>query len=251
MDFTKYFQKLKSAAENARQQEQANKSENILPIAEEPSTAENLSKIKHIIENPKEDSPDARFNEIKDIVSEAEYYQTVREERWQPTVYCPNCHSTNIQVLAKEQQIAPHNFRYLCLMCRSRFNDDTKAPFEFSMPPLDVWIQCWFLLGCSNSLEYVAAKLNLDISIVKQMVKELQDTFKVKQPLTRTMSYEEWSRQYSQTFVHRVKEEILGRKRNVELHHGEATGQPKDTAELKRQKQRKVSQKIPPKNKRF
>ncbi len=251
MDFIEYFKKLTSTAKSTNKNKTL-KDEVTAPTADKKaSTLENLSKIKHILDNPKEESPEERFNEIKKLLSEAECYETIREERWHPTVYCPNCHSTDIQVLGKEQQVAPHNFCYLCLMCRSRFNDDTKAPFEFNMPPLDVWIQCWFLLGCSNSLEYIAAKLNLGIDTVKQMVKELQETFKTKQPLTRTMSYEEWYKQYSHTYTQRIKEEILSHKRKTELHQGYATGQEADTAELRRQKERKQPQKEPPKNKQF
>jgi transposase-like protein len=247
MDFIKYFEKLKSSAENNTSEQQTSNvnSAQSAKILEK----ENLSKIKHLVDLPKEEAPNARFEAIKKTLTEEECYNVVREERWQPTIYCPNCYSTDVQVLDKEQQLSAYNFKYLCLMCRSRFNDDTKTPFEFRMPPIDVWIQCWFLLGCSNSIEYIAAKLNMDINTVKQMVQELQNTFKTKQPLTRTMNYEEWSKQYSQICSKTIKENILTRKKENELHGGVSINQETDTAETRRQKNRTSPQ--TPKNKRF
>jgi len=250
LDFIKYFQKLKSSAENNTDVDAHQKTSITREQATKILEQENLSKIKHLIDQPKEDAPDTHFNLIKENLTEEECHKVIKEERWHPTIYCPNCYSTDIQLLEEDQQSSVHNFKYLCLLCRTRFNDDSKTPFEFRVPPIDVWVQCWFLLGCSNSVEYIAAKLNMDIDTVKMIIQELQNTFKVNQPLARTMSYEEWSRQYSQIYSKRIKEEILTRKKKEnELHQGISTVQPVDTAETRRQKNRETPSS--PKNKKF
>ena len=219
---------------------------------EDTKVTKNLRKIKSVIEQPKETKPDIRFSKIKEHLGTKEYHHTVREERWHPTVYCPNCHSTNVKRLPIEHQKSPYIHRYLCLTCRSRFDDDSKTPFEFGIPPIETWIQCWFLTGCTNSLEYIAAKLNLDVETVRQMIEELRQIFRTNQPLTRLMSYEKWLEQHSATITERIKKGILTKKREDVLFKGESASQPDDTAELRKQKQRKnTGLSFKPKGKKF
>lgn len=206
-------------------------------VAEQKAVLEeHLQAIKQAVEQPKEADLDPRFATIKENLGAAECGQTIRDERWQGTVYCPYCSATNIERLPPTAQLSAYNFRYICLECRSRFNDDSRTPFEAKIPTLDTWMQCWFLLGCTESIDYIAAKLNLEPEQVKSMATELRRVFNANQPLTHLMSYELWHQAHAEKISSRIHSEIILKKQ--ELFRGNAVTQPKDTAELRRQKER-------------
>lgn len=152
-------------------------------------------------------------------------------------IYCPNCYSTDIQLLAPEQQTTEHHFKYLCLLCRTRFDDDTKTPFDFILPTIEVWLQCWFLLNSHHSLEYIANKLHVDIAIVKLMVQELNAMF-TSQTITADTDYSKWKQKYGQYYAEKITLTIF-KKKTQELHTGMAINQPIDTAEIRRQTKNK------------
>lgn len=201
---------------------------------------QNLSKIKNVVEEPKILHPltptdkqklELRFSTIKQHLGTPECHETVRQERWQPNIHCPDCNSGNLKRLTQIPPQTPYKHRYRCLECGLVFNDDSGTPLEQNIPPLNIWMQCWYLLGCTESLTYIASRLNLDLTTVEYMAEQLRIIFKAKQPLTRFVDYEEWSKQ-SQHLRAQLKEDLL---KQYERLSADIAGVPKDTAEFRRQ----------------
>ncbi len=191
----------------------------------------NLQILKCILEEPKETTLESRFAKIQEHLGTPEAYETIRQERWQPNIHCPSCQSTHIQRLAQLPSKSSHNHRYRCLDCQLEFNDDTETPIETGVPPLNVWMQCWYLMGCTDSLSYIAHKLNLDLSLIEVMVLQLQRTFGLEKPLSRFQTSEDWRKQT----VHlraQLQDDLL--KQSEQFNANVATA-PKDTTEFRRQ----------------
>lgn len=190
----------------------------------------NLQSLKNIVNQPKEEAPGLRFSKINQHLGTPETYETVRHERWQE-ICCPKCKSTHLKRIAQVPPQSSHNHRYHCLDCDTVFNDDTGTPLARGLPPLNVWMQCWYLLGCTDSLNYIAAKLGLDLPTVEVMVRQLQKTFNAKQPLVKLKNFEEWSKQ-SQPLRVQLKHDLL---EQYERLNANIATVPKDTAEHRRQ----------------
>jgi transposase-like protein len=195
----------------------------------------NLIELKDITNAPKQANPDASFNAIEQRLGEAESNETLRRERWHNKISCPNCGSHRIRNLNHTEQKAHGNFRYNCLECNQYFNASTGTPIESGSPPLSTWMFCWYLLGCTDSLQYIANKLGLDLPTVEAMVRQMQKLFKSQQPLTHFMSFEEWSLKHGTSYKKRIQHEF---SRKQELYRGDTTGVPHDTREYARQKNR-------------
>lgn len=189
----------------------------------------NLIELKDITREPKKSIPDDAFLLIKKRLGTEESKETLHNERWHGKVICPNCNSKNIKLLSTKE------YKYLCLECQENFNDATGTPLETGTPPLSTWMFCWYLLGCTDSLQYIAAKLGLDLATVELMVRQMQKMFKSQQPLTNFMTFEEWSLKHGKSYKERIKHEM---HKQQELHTGENPNAPKDTAEYRRQKER-------------
>lgn len=202
-----------------------------LESLEKDNLLSKMTALKELVDQPKEEKPELRFTQIKQVLGPSETHETVRQERWPKDIHCPNCKSVNLKRLPQLPSKSPHNHRYQCLDCDTIFNDDTDTPMEQGVPPLNIWMQCWYLMGCTDSLNYIAHKLGLDLSIVEMMVDRLQKTFLAQKPLTRFMGFEEWNKQ-SQHLKTQLKEDLL---REYELLNANIATVPKDTAEYRRQ----------------
>jgi transposase-like protein len=192
---------------------------------------ENLIALKALIAQPKENMPNASASEIKERVGIPESFETVRQERWYPDIYCPNCASTNLKRLAQLPSQSPHNHRYRCLACLLEFNDDSGTPIEMGQPPVNIWIQCWYLMGCTDSLTYIAAKLNLDLATVERMAQQLKNIFKTQKPLTHFLDFDTW-REKSEDQFKQLKEDLI---KQYELLDANVAIAPKDSTEFRRQ----------------
>lgn len=191
----------------------------------------NLRALKGLISQPKEEKPELRFSKIQAHLGIPECYETIRQERWHINIHCPDCQSTHLKQLAQIMPQSVYNHRYRCLDCGAIFNDDTGTPIAKEIPPLNAWMQCWYLMGCTESLIYIANKLGLDLPTVEHMAQQLQKTFNAKQPLTRFVGFTEWHKQ-SHALRAQLKEDLL--KQYEKLNANVAT-QPTDTAEFRRQ----------------
>ena len=110
---------------------------------------------------------------IKNLIDDAQCYQTVREWRWPDDVVCPSCES---------QYVIKRDFddtefarqRYECHDCNKRFDDLTDTIFAGHHQPLKVWILCLYFMGLNLSNEQIAHELSVDESDAYQMTTELR-----------------------------------------------------------------------------
>lgn len=202
-----------------------------IEILERNKVLSNLNALKELMDQPKENTPEMRFSKISQYLGESECHETVRQERWPVEIFCPNCLSKNLKRIAQLPTQKPHNHRYLCLDCDTAFNDDSGTAMEHGTPPLNVWMHCWYLMGCTESLNYIAKKLGLELGMVEFMAVQLQKTFHAKQPLTRFLGYDEWNKQ-SQQLRQQLKEDLLLQYERLSANIATV---PKDTAEHRRQ----------------
>lgn len=192
---------------------------------------QNLKNLKKVTAEPKEEKLEIRFAKIKEQLNTPESHETVRQERWPKGITCPACHSKNLKRLPHLPHETAHKHRYRCLDCQFEFDDESGTPLEIGVPPLTVWMQCWYLLGCTDSLSYIAARLNLDISLVERMVTQLKKLFQAVGPQTHELNFEEWNEQ-AEDLKKQLYEDLI--KQYEHLNANIATT-PKDTSEFRRQ----------------
>lgn len=193
----------------------------------------NLNEIKEITQSTNSEAPDKALAGIEKRLGEPEVGETLRQERWGKKVKCPECASEQVQKLADSEQKVPHIYKYVCLSCWVTFNDDSHTEMESELPPLYTWMLCWYLYGCTSSIQYIATKLGLDTGLVEMMIKYMQKIFKSSQPLTNFLTFDEWSMKYGKTYKSLIKENLV--KKEVLL--GRDTAEtPADTHEYKKQK---------------
>lgn len=206
-----------------------------------PDVLLHLAALKKIISKPKQDKPDASFNEINKHLGEAESSETLRQERWNGKTRCPKCNSNNVKRVSEDLQKTKFNYKYICLDCDHNFNDDDGTKIETGVPSLRTWMFCWYLLGCTNSLQYIANKLGLSLTLVEMMVHHMQKLFQAEQPLTHMLSFEDWAAQHGIKYKPVIEAAIA---KQSELHRGEiapvmfGTSAPKDTHEYRKIKNR-------------
>lgn len=194
-----------------------------------------LAALKRITSVHKRDKPDKALEEIQQHLGEAESSETLRQERWHGTVVCIYCNSKHVKRVATQQQKSPHNHKYLCLDCGETFNDDSATKIEAGVPPLNTWMLCWYLLGCTNSLQYIAGKLGLSMATIEMMINHLQKLFQSEQPLTHMLSFEDWAAQHGIKYKPVIEAALA--KQTV-LHGLDFAGVAKDTGEYRRMKAR-------------
>ncbi len=202
-----------------------------LESLEHDNLASKLKTLKEIVDQPKEEKPELRFTQIKQNLGPAETHETVRQERFAKDIQCPSCESLQIKRLPQLPTHSHYNHRYQCLNCGTIFNDDSGTPMEQGVPPIHIWMQCWYLMGCTDSTSYIAHKLGLDLAVVEMMIDRLQKTFNAQKPLTRFIDFEAWSKQ-TQHLRTQLKENLL---REYELLNANVSTVPTDTAEYRRQ----------------
>ena len=192
---------------------------------------EQLMILKASMAQPKEEKLDLRAAEIKEKMGIAASFETVRLERWLPNFQCPNCKATHIKRLASLASESPHNYRYRCLECLLEFNDDSGTPLETGLPPINIWMQCWYLMGCTDSLTYIAAKLNLDLTTLEAMAQQLKRIFKGQKPLTHFLDVASWRKQAEEQ-VNQLKEDLI---KQYECLDANIAIIPRDSTEFRRQ----------------
>ena len=83
---------------------------------------------------------------IKNLIDDAQCYQTVRELRWPDGVKCPSCESQHV-IKRGFDDTEPDRQRYECHACNKRFDDLTDTVFAGHHQPLKVWILCLYFMG--------------------------------------------------------------------------------------------------------
>lgn len=200
----------------------------------------NLAALKSITAQHKTTQPnpnrsDQAFAAIQQHLGDAESSETLRQERWHGTVNCIYCASKHIKRLSKQEQKSEYNHKYLCLDCGKTFNDDSNTKIEIGVPPLNAWMLCWYLIGCSTSLQYISSRLGLSMATIEMMVSHMRKLFNTEQPLQHMLSFEDWAAQNSIKYKPVLEAAIA--KQTV-LYGMDIAGVAKDTGEYRRMKER-------------
>ncbi len=118
---------------------------------------------------------------IKNLIDDAQCYQTVRELRWPDGVECPSCESKQV-IKRGFNDTEPNRQRYECHDCHKRFDDLTDTIFAGHHQPLKVWILCFYFMGLNLSNDQIAEELALNSSDVHHMTTELRQGIVKKKP---------------------------------------------------------------------
>ena len=119
---------------------------------------------------------------LKNLIDEVQWYQTVRELRWPDGVTCPSCQCTQV-IKRGFDDTEPARQRYACTDGHTRFDDLTDTIFAGHHQPLKVWILCLYFRGLNLSNDQIAHELDVDRSDVQQMTTQLrQGIVKKSQP---------------------------------------------------------------------
>ena len=111
---------------------------------------------------------------IKNLIDDAQCYDTVRELHWPEGRQCPFCDYKRVTRRGSDEQ-EPARQRYECKACGKRFDDLTGTIFAGHHQPLKVWILCLYFMGLNLSNEQIARELDLDRSDVQQMTTQLRE----------------------------------------------------------------------------
>ena len=111
---------------------------------------------------------------IKNLIDDAQCYQTVRELRWPDGVACPSCESKEVLKRGFDDT-EPARQRYECHDCDKRFDDLTDTIFAGHHQPLKIWILCLYFMGLNVSNEQIAQELDGDLSDAQQMTTQLRE----------------------------------------------------------------------------
>jgi len=194
------------------------------------SVVAHLKALQTLLKQPADGTVDEQFDKINQYLGVAEAYELLRQERWPADIHCPHCRATELQRIP---QIPPHSLyhhRYRCLNCQQEFGDETGSPIENESIPLNLWMQCWVLSGVTDSLSYIATRLNLDLTLVERMLEQLKKFFNAQYPLERSLEETDWSEK-AKVLHRQLNEDLL--KQFELLNQGAIT--PKDTSEFRRQ----------------
>jgi transposase-like protein len=111
---------------------------------------------------------------IKNVIAEAQCYDSVRELRWPEGRQCPFWDAKRVIKRGFDEN-EPARQRYECNVCGKRFDDLTGTIFAGHHQPLQVWMLCLYVMGLNVSNEPMAQELDLDHSAVHQMTTELRE----------------------------------------------------------------------------
>lgn len=127
---------------------------------------------------------------IKNLVDDAQCYDTVRELRWPEGRPCPFCDSKRVIKRGFDDQESARQ-RYECRAGEKRFDDLTDTIFAGPHQPLKVWIWCLDFMGLNLSNEPIAEALELDRSDVQEMTTQLREGIVKKSQTSRYL--QRWS----------------------------------------------------------
>lgn len=157
--------------------------QNAEDTAPQNNVAQNIQALDKLLETSTEQHLEQKAEQIKTLLGSGEAYQILRQTRWPDGMQCIDCHSRNLRRLPQRPTDSEHNHRYRCLDCRLEFNDDDGVVTGGAIDqPLNTWMQCWYLMGCTDSLNYIAHCLGVDLHIVEWMVQRLRTLFQLNAP---------------------------------------------------------------------
>jgi hypothetical protein len=102
---------------------------------------------------------------------------------------------------------------------------EDKSEHHYSRP--QILLHLWCLLGCTDSLEYIANYLELSIAEVKELICDLHNTFSIDSLVSRIQGYYEQNKHIRESPELYKRSELLGIEPILE---------PKDTGEARKQR---------------
>ena len=140
---------------------------------------------------------------IKNLVDDAQCYDTVRELRWPEGRQWPCGDSKRVIKRGFDDQ-EPARQRDECSACEKRFDDLTDTIFAGHHQSLKVWILCLYFMGLNVSNEPIAAELEWDRRDVQEMTMQLREGIVKKSQTSRYLK--RWSA--TQSILWRVTKAI-------------------------------------------
>ena len=110
---------------------------------------------------------------LKNLISEEQCYETVRQLRWNGNIRCPHCQSSRIIKRGKDDS-QPARQRYGCHNCGKRFDDLTRTVLAGHHQPLSTWILCLYFMGLNLSNTQIAKELDLNKDDLQFMTEHLR-----------------------------------------------------------------------------
>ena len=111
---------------------------------------------------------------IKNLIDDVRWYDTVRELRWPAGREGPLCESKRVMTRGGDDK-EPARHGYECHAGEKRFDDLTGPIFAGHHHPRQVWIVCLYCRGLHGSHVQIAKELDLDRSEVPQMRTQLRE----------------------------------------------------------------------------
>ena len=110
---------------------------------------------------------------IKQLVSEAGCYASIRQLRWQDGVTCPHCDS--VETIRRGYDSPQRTCqRYQCKACGKRFDDLSGTVLSGHHQPLSVWVLCLYFMGLNLSNQQIAQELDLNKDDLQYMTEHLR-----------------------------------------------------------------------------
>src|SRR3954462_4346597 len=98
---------------------------------------------------------------IRDLIDDAQCYETVPTMRWPDGVSCPHRSSAAVTKDGRDDT-QPHRRRYHCHACRRRFDDRTGPIFPGHHQPRRTGLTCRYLMGLNLSALQIAKELDMN-----------------------------------------------------------------------------------------
>ncbi len=124
------------------------------------------------------------------------------------------------------------NHRYYCLDCQTTFQDDDAITGAGGAhgTSVQIWMQCWYLMGCTDSLSHIAQLLGLDLANVEWISERLKTLFSMHAP--RTSNAAQVERAASVARAQKFESDLLAAQEHLDAN---IAGVPFDTTEYRRQ----------------
>jgi transposase-like protein len=204
--------------------------QNEIELLETDSMSKNLKALRRMLAHPNEKLIDEQYELIKQHLGDPEAYEILRQERWPTGIQCPHCDAKKVKRIPQIPPYPAHSHRYQCLNCHAEFTDETGTPLEAHVIPLNVWLHCWYLCAITDSISFIASRLNLDYMMAEIMVEELKKFFQMHKPATNTLETE-WEEK-AKELRKKLDEDLI---KQYETLDANIATHPKDTAEFRRQ----------------
>jgi hypothetical protein len=117
---------------------------------------------------------------------------------------------------------------HLKLKINATVNLEGESEHHYAHP--QILLHLWCLLECSDSIEYIANYLELDIEEVKELIRELHNTFSIDSLVSRIRQHYEQNKHLRESYELQKRSELLGIEPILE---------PKDTNEDRKQRLRR------------